>query len=60
MAVERKYSDYYKQLDDEVKKRYNGKLNSIGEGVNDPYTFSSTLTTDDMPTIEYLQTFITF
>ena len=22
MAVERKYSDYYKQLDDEVKKRY--------------------------------------
>ena len=50
MAVERKYSD--KQLDD-VKKRYNGKLNSLGEGVNDPYPFSSTITTDDMPTIEY-------
>ena len=54
MSLERKYSDYYEQLQDDVKKRYNDKLSSIGEGVDDPYTFSSGLgITDDMPNIEY-------
>ena len=52
MSVERKYSDYYQQLQDD--ERYNDKLSSIGEGVDDPYTFSSGLgITDDMPSIEY-------
>ena len=54
MSVERKYSEYYEQLQNDVKKRYNDKLSSIGEGVDDPYTFSYGLEiTDDMPNIEY-------
>ena len=53
MAVGRKYSGYYEQLKDEVKKRYNEKLNIIGEAVDDPYTFSSGLGIDVMPNIEY-------
>ena len=40
MAVGRKYSGY-EQLKNDVKKRYNEKLNIIGEAVSDPYTFSS-------------------
>ena len=56
MAVGRKYSDYYEQLKDDVKKRYNEKLNIIGEAVDDPYIFSSGLGIDVMelmPNIEY-------
>ncbi len=41
MSVGRKYSGYYEQLEDDVKKRYSDKLNSIGVKVDDPYTFSS-------------------
>ncbi len=41
MSVGRKYSGYYQQLEDDVKNRYNDKLNSIGVEVDDPYTFSS-------------------
>ena len=29
MSVEKKYSDYYEQLQEDVKKRYNDKLSSI-------------------------------
>ena len=46
MAVGRKYSGYYEELKDNVKKRYNEKLNIIGEAVDDPYTFSSGLGID--------------
>jgi len=53
MAVGRRYSGYYEQLKDDVKKRYNEKLNIIGEAVDDPYTFSSGLGIDAMPNIEY-------
>ena len=53
MAACRKYSGYYERLKDDVKKRYNEKLNIIGEAVDDPYTFSSGLGIDDMPSIEY-------
>ena len=35
-AVGRRYSGYYEQLKDDVKKRYNEKLNIIGEAVDDP------------------------
>ena len=48
MAVGRKYSGYYEQLKDDIKKRYNEKLNIIGEAVDDPYTFSSGLGIDLM------------
>ena len=53
MAVGRRYSGYYEQLKDDVKKRYNEKLNIIVEAVYDPYTFSSGLGIDAMPNIEY-------
>ena len=36
MAVGRRYSGYYEHLKDDVKKRYNEKLNIIGEAVDDP------------------------
>jgi len=52
MAVGRRYSDYYVQLKDDVKKRYNEKLNIAGEAVDDPYTFSSGLGIDAMPSID--------
>lgn len=41
MSATRKYSDYYEQLETDVKKRYQEKLDSIGERVDDPYTFDS-------------------
>ena len=53
MAVGRKYSGYYEQLKDNVKKRYNEKLNIIGEAVDDPYTFNSGFEIDVMTNIEY-------
>lgn len=37
MFRERKYSDYYKQLELDAKKQYNG---GIGRQVDDPYTFN--------------------
>ncbi len=40
------YSDYYDQLEDSAR------LNSIGVGVDDPYTFSSEHT-DAVPNTEY-------
>lgn len=52
MALGRKYSDYYNQLDESVKNRYNDKLDRIGVGVDDPYTFSSGQF-DAVPNIEY-------
>lgn len=52
MSAGRKYSDYYKQLEDSVKKRYNDKLDSINIGVDDPYTFSPGQS-DAVPNIEY-------
>ena len=53
MATCRKFSGYYERLKDDIKKTYNEKLNIIGEAVDDPYTFSSGLGIDDMPSIEY-------
>ena len=35
----RKYSEYYRQLDMNSKKRYNEKLDSLGTQLDDPYTF---------------------
>ena len=32
----RKFSEYYNELDISVKKRYQEKLNSIGENIDDP------------------------
>ena len=52
MSVGRRYSNYYEQLEDNVKKRYNDKLDTIGLEVDDPYTFSSGHT-DGVPKIEY-------
>ena len=53
MAVCRKYSGYYEQLTDDANKGYNEKLNTLGEAVDDPYTFSS-IGVNVMPNIEYL------
>ena len=59
MSVCRMYSDYYEQLEDNDKKRYNDKLNSIGKEVDDPYTFCSGLgITDDVHNIEYPDIYI--
>ena len=62
MATCRKYSGYYERLKDDVKKRYNEKLNIIGEAVDDPYAFSSGVGIDGMPSIEYpdIQTYTIF
>ena len=35
---------YYEQLEDNVKKRYSDKLNSIGKEMDDPYTYLGLLT----------------
>ena len=39
MAQERCYSDYYHQLQQDAKQRYNAKLDSIEVHIDDPYTF---------------------
>ena len=54
-ASGRKYSEYYSQLDNCVKTRYSEKLKSIGESVDDPYTFAPShgITPELMPTVEY-------
>ena len=38
---ERKFSQYFQELDDAAKKRYVQKINSISEKLDDPYTFSA-------------------
>ena len=40
LSQKRKYSDYYKQLEVDAKKRYNEKLDSLGRQMDDPYTFN--------------------
>ena len=53
MHTGRKYSDYYEQLDASAKARYQQKLNSFGEDVDNPYTFDYGKNVADMPEIEY-------
>ena len=49
-----KFSEYYNELDTSVKKRYQKKLKSIGENVDDPYIFGpGPGITDFMPEVEY-------
>ena len=49
-----KFSEYYNELDTSVKKRYQKKLKSIEENVDDPYIFGPGLgITDFMPEVEY-------
>ena len=52
----RKYSEYYRQLDMNSKKRYNEKLDSLGTQLDDPYTFyprPGMYGPADVPDIEY-------
>ena len=52
----RKYSEYYRQLDKNSKKRYNKKLDSLGTQLDDPYTFyprPGMYGPADVPDIEY-------
>ena len=51
MAVGRKYSGYYEQLKDDVKKRHHKNLERLWMILS--YTFSSGLGIDVMPNIEY-------
>ena len=51
--IVRKYSDYYYELDSNVKIRYQEKLSRLGENIDDPYTFDSDSFLDNMPEIEY-------
>ena len=37
----RTYSQYYQELEEDAKKRYNIKLESVSEKLSDPYTFST-------------------
>ena len=53
MSGGRKYSDYYQQLEESVQIRYNAKLDSVGAGVDDPYTFSCEDADCTVPNIEY-------
>ena len=38
---QRGYSQYYHELDCNAKKRYEEKLSSIGENIDDTYMFSA-------------------
>ena len=49
-----KFSEYYNELDTSVKKRYQKKLKSIGENVDDPCIFGpGPGITDFIPEVEY-------
>ena len=54
-ARPRKFSEYYYGLDEDAKKRYLMKLNSVSEETDDPYTFlSQPLTVSStLPDIQY-------
>ena len=53
-TVGQKFSEYYNELDISVKKRYQEKLKSIRENVDDPYIFRpGPGITDFMPEVEY-------
>ena len=52
------YSQYYHGLDKDSKRRYDGKLNLIGENVDDPYTIPlstqpSSNNSEKWPDVEY-------
>ena len=50
----RTYSQYYQELDEDAKKRYNIKLDSISEKLNDPYTLSTEMITSQaLPDDQY-------
>ena len=51
----RKFSEYCNELDTSVKKRYQEKLKSIGENVDNPYIFGPGpgIITDFIPEVEY-------
>ena len=56
MSRDRKFSDYYIQLEVDAKKRYQEKLDSIAREVDDPYTFGTGLSITEaqsIPDIEY-------
>ena len=56
MSRERKFSQYYAQLEFDAKQRYKEKLDSIARQVDDPYTFSTGLKITEaqsLPDIEY-------
>ena len=36
---QKRYSDYYHQLQQDTKQRYNAKLDSVDVHIDDPYTF---------------------
>ena len=50
MSMHRKFSEYYSQLEADAKKRYNEKLDIIGQ-VDDPYIFVSGLAITEAPSI---------
>lgn len=50
MSMHRKFSEYYNQLEADAKKRYNEKLDIIGQ-VDDPYIFVSGLAITEAPSI---------
>lgn len=56
MSRERKFSQYYAQLESHAKQRYKEKLDGIGRQVDDPYTFGTGLKITEaqsLPDIEY-------
>ena len=54
MARERYYSDYYHQLQQDAKQKYNAKLDSVEVHIDDPYTFRPENASNvSMPDIQY-------
>ncbi len=55
LNTDRVYSSYYEAMEEKVKTRYLEKLDILGEGVSDPYTFVvvESRSLSNMPSIEY-------
>ncbi len=55
LNTDRVYSSYYGAMEEKVKTRYLEKLDILGEGVSDPYTFDvvESRSLSDMPSIKY-------
>ena len=50
----RTYSQYYQELEEDAKKRYNIKLDIVSEKLNDPYTLSTEMITPQaLPDVQY-------
>ena len=54
MSGGRTYSQNYQELEEDAKKCYNIKLDSVSEKLNDPYTLSTKMITPQaLPDVQY-------